>query len=410
MHISKKPYEEVDDNSSIPLNWKVEKLGDLLEFKNGLNYRVGDIGEEIFLVGVSEFKDNFLIDEGRLSTINVQSIPDDYLMKNGDFVFVRSNGSKELIGRVLFAKNITKKVTHSGFTIRARSKSNVVLNEYCALFCSSHLVKKQFMTKGGGSNINNLNQQLLSDIDIILPPINEQGKIVEILNTWGEAIALKEKYIEQKRVQKKALMQKLLTGKVRLPGCEEEWKEVRLGDLFKERRDVGNSNLELLAITSQKGIVRRTEIDIKDNSSDDKSKYKKIVPFDIGYNTMRMWQGVSGVSKYEGIVSPAYTILKPNSQVDSNFFGILFKSPEIINLFRRYSQGLVDDTLSLKYGNFKGIKVRIPEDVSEQKAIAEILLRLDNHIELIEKDLGYLKQQKRGLMQLLLTGKVRVKV
>lgn len=169
MHISKKPYEEVDDNSSIPLNWKVEKLGDLLEFKNGLNYRVGDIGEEIFLVGVSEFKDNFLIDEGRLSTINVQSIPDDYLMKNGDFVFVRSNGSKELIGRVLFAKNITKKVTHSGFTIRARSKSNVVLNEYCALFCSSHLVKKQFMTKGGGSNINNLNQQLLSDIDIILP-------------------------------------------------------------------------------------------------------------------------------------------------------------------------------------------------------------------------------------------------
>ncbi|OAS13842.1 hypothetical protein A8708_25210 [Paenibacillus oryzisoli] len=243
-----------------------------------------------------------------------------------------------------------------------------------------------------------------------LPGIKEQGKIIETINSWDKAIELKVKLIEQKKEQKKGLMQKLLTGKVRIPGFNGEWVESRLGDLFKERKEVAFNELELLAITSQKGIVRRTEVEIKDNSSEDKSKYKRIMPLDIGYNTMRMWQGVSGVSKYEGIVSPAYTILKPTKRVDSIFMSFLFKLPHTVNLFRRYSQGLVDDTLNLKYEKFKVIKVLVPQDVSEQKAIAGVLLSLDNQIELMGIELEYIKQQKKGLMQLLLTGKVRVKV
>ena len=82
---------------------------------------------------------------------------------------------------------------------------------------------------------------------------------------------------------------------------------------------------------------------------DDKSKYLKICTGDIGYNTMRMWQGVSAYSYYEGIVSPAYTVLKPINSIDSKYFSYLFKMPEIIFMFYRYSQGLVDDTRSLKY-------------------------------------------------------------
>jgi len=402
--------DSIINDKEIPYGWKSRKLGELLEFKNGLNYRTGDVGEEILLVGVSDFKDSFFIEEENLSTINVQSLSEDYLMKDGDFVFVRSNGNKELIGRVLFAKKVRKRVTHSGFTIRARNKSDLVLDEYCAVFCSSNLVKKQFMTKGGGSNINNLNQQLLSDIDIHLPSIPEQDKIIKILNIWDKTIELKEKLIKQKKEQKKGLMEKLLTGEVRLPGYEDEWKEVRLGEVLKERKEIGYAELELLAITSKKGVVKRTDIEIKDTSSEDKSKYKRILPNDIGYNTMRMWQGVSGVSKYEGIVSPAYTILKPTSKVDSYFVGYLFKLPKIVDLFKRYSQGLVSDTLNLKYSNFKGIKANIPCDVNEQKAITKILLTQDKEIELFEKSLEILKTQKKGLMHLLLTGKVRVKV
>ncbi|MCM3024194.1 restriction endonuclease subunit S [Heyndrickxia ginsengihumi] len=243
-----------------------------------------------------------------------------------------------------------------------------------------------------------------------LPPLPEQQKISSILSTWDKAIELKEKLIEQKKEQKKGLMQKLLTGEVRLPGFEGEWKEVRLGSILKERKETGFEQLELLAITSQKGVVRRTEVDIKDNSSEDKSKYKRILPNDIGYNTMRMWQGVSGVSEYEGIVSPAYTILKPTDKVYSYFMGYLFKLPTVVNLFKRYSQGLVSDTLNLKYENLKVIKVFIPTDINEQKSIAELFLCIDKEINILQKEVDSFKQQKKGLMQLLLTGKVRVQV
>lgn len=268
----------------------------------------------------------------------------------------------------------------------------------------------QNANKSSGSKMPRADWSYLSEVIFSIPSLNEQKEIVLILSTWDKAIELKEKLIEQKKEQKKGLMQKLLTGEVRLAGFNSEWHEVQLGTVLKERKEVGFEQLELLAITAKKGVVRRTEVDIKDNSSENKSKYKRILPNDIGYNTMRMWQGVSGVSKYEGIVSPAYTILKPTEQVDSKFMGYLFKLPKVINSFRRYSQGLVDDTLNLKYENFKVIKVEIPNDKKEQEKIAEILLCIDKEIEVLRNSLREYEMQKQSLMQQLLTGKIRVKV
>ena len=166
----------------------------------------------------------------------------------------------------------------------------------------------------------------------------------------------------------------------------------------------------MLAITGTQGIIPRKELDLKDNSSDDKSKYLKVCVGDIGYNTMRMWQGVSAYSNYEGIVSPAYTILKPNSSVDAKYFAYLFKKQEVISLFYRFSQGLVDDTRNLKYENFKRIKVFYPPDIKEQAAIAEVLTAADREIDLLRQEIEQEKQKKKALMQLLLTGIVRVNV
>ena len=123
---------------------------------------------------------------------------------------------------------------------------------------------------------------------------------------------------------------------------------------------------------------------------------------------MRMWQGVSAYSDYKGIVSPAYTILKPSLLVDAKYFAYLFKMPEMIFLFYRFSQGLVDDTRNLKYENFKKIKVVYPVDKSEQTAIAQVLSTADREISLLRQDIEQEKQKKKALMQLLLTGIVRV--
>ena len=263
---------------------------------------------------------------------------------------------------------------------------------------------------GGAGRNKTLGQDRFLKSKIVLPPIEEQQKIAAILTTQDKVIELKEKRLAEKQRQKKYLMQQLLTGKKRLPGFSGEWKTECLGNLFSERTETNCEDLEMLAITGTQGIIPRKELDLKDNSSDDKSKYLKVCVGDIGYNTMRMWQGVSAYSNYEGIVSPAYTILKPNSSIDAKYFAYLFKKQEVISLFYRFSQGLVDDTRNLKYENFKRIKVFYPPDIKEQTAIAEVLTAADREMELLRQEIEQEKQKKKALMQLLLTGIVRVNV
>ena len=245
---------------------------------------------------------------------------------------------------------------------------------------------------------------------VFLPPLPEQQKIAANLSTQDKVIELKEKLLAQKQQQKKYLMQQLLTGKKRLPGFCEKWTRKQLGELFENRVEINRSDLGLLAITSTRGILPRDCLDLRDNSSEDKSKYLRICPGDIGYNTMRMWQGVSAYSEYEGIVSPAYTILAPMEGVYSRYFAYLFKTQSVIFSFYRFSQGLVDDTRNLKYENFKKISVSIPSKVAEQRAIVQILSTADHEIDLLQKSIEAEKQKKKALMQLLLTGKVSVRI
>jgi type I restriction enzyme S subunit len=254
-----------------------------------------------------------------------------------------------------------------------------------------------------------INREDLNSLYIIVPPLFEQKKIASILSTWDQIIEQTRKVIDAKRCRKKALMQQLLSGKKRLYGSTASWSEYRLGDLFTKRDETNNTHLPLLAITASRGVIPANEIDRKDASAQDKSNYKRIAPGDIGYNTMRMWQGVSAVSNLEGIVSPAYTVCVPNMEVDVRFMGYLFKFPPVVHSFFRHSQGLVSDTWNLKFPHFAQIKVRIP-GLDEQRRIAEVLSTVDYEIQGLEKGLTALERQKRGLMQKLLTGEVRVKI
>ncbi len=259
-------------------------------------------------------------------------------------------------------------------------------------------------------NQENLNAEIIKNFKILWPDELEQQKIAAILSTQDKVIELKEKLLVQKQQQKKYLMQQLLTGKKRLPGFCEKWTRKQLGELFENRVEINRSDFGLLAITSTRGILPRDCLDLKDNSSEDKSKYLRVCPGDIGYNTMRMWQGVSAYSEYEGIVSPAYTILAPMEGVYSHYFAYLFKTQSVIFSFYRFSQGLVDDTRNLKYENFKKISVSIPSNVAEQRAIVQILSTADHEIDLLQKSIEAEKQKKKALMQLLLTGKVSVRI
>ena len=192
--------------------------------------------------------------------------------------------------------------------------------------------------------------------------------------------------------------------KLRFPGFDEPYKQCRIGDIYAERSQRGASDMELLSVTMNDGVKPRSEIEGKDNSSEDKSNYKIVRKGDMVYNSMRMWQGANGISPCDGIVSPAYTVLMPKQEINNGYFAALFKSANLINEFRKNSQGMTSDTWNLKYPQIETIKVQIPS-VSEQDKVSEMFSVLDERIAAQSQLVESLKKYKRGVVRTLLSPK-----
>lgn len=206
----------------------------------------------------------------------------------------------------------------------------------------------------------------------------------------------KNKTTDTKEAAKPGLVPKLRFPEFREAG---RWQLKLLGSLFSQREEIGYTNLRLLSLMDKEGIIPQEESNRKNNASGDLSKYLRVASGDIAYNTMRMWEGRSALSKLEGIVSPAYTICRPAQETNSLFFSYYFKTPQLIAEFARYSQGLVKDTLNLKFDAFARILAATPCDLAEQKKIAECLSSVDEVIALQARKVDALKTHKKGLMQ-----------
>ncbi len=374
----------------IPENWSINKLGDCFKLASGNtkpnNLSLNKTNKNKYAIyggnGILGYSDQFFED-----------------------------GEKIIIGRVGEYCGTTRYVREKCWiTDNALYTSEFYGNNSIKFF--SYLLEHENLSrlrnKGGQPLIS---QRPIYVKRVIIPTYEEQHKIAQILTTWDNAIEITQKLITAKEQQKKALMQQLLNGHKRFGEYNSNnWCEVKLGDVFNERNETNFPDLKLLAITSSNGIVDRDSVEKRDTSNQDKSKYKKICVGDIGYNTMRLWQGVAGLSKIGGIVSPAYTVVIPTEKIDGLFVSYLFKLPEVIHLFYRHSQGLVNDTLNCKYHHFSQVKVTIPKSKQEQQKIASVLQTADMEIRLLKKKLKKLQQQKKGLMQVLLTGKIRVKI
>ena len=179
----------------------------------------------------------------------------------------------------------------------------------------------------------------------------------------------------------------------------------RIGDIYAERSERGAADMELLSVTMNDGVMHRSEIEGKDNSSEDKISYKVVCKGDMVYNSMRMWQGANGVSPYDGIVSPAYTVLTAKLPICNDYFAALFKNYKLINEFRKNSQGMTSDTWNLKYPQIETIKVYLPV-IEEQEKIASILVTLDKRIAAQAALVEQLKKYKRGALKAVFTQQV----
>lgn len=401
----------------IPVDWALTTLGQCLRepVRNGYSPNCPDRPTGRWILSLSAVSPEGFNPRG-VKPAPADSRVDAFMLKPKDIVVSRSN-TRELVGLAGLYAGIPEQCSYSDLLMRVRVDEGRILPEFALLALLAPFGRQYFASSARGTSgtMVKINGHILEQFPVPLPPAREQKQISAVLGSWDEAIQQNLALLAAKRRLKAGLMQRLLTGKHRFPTFDKGgkagsngWKTYHLGELFDERVETGRGDLPLLSITGDRGVVDRNDLDKKDTSNADKGKYLRIAPGDIGYNTMRMWQGVSALSALEGIVSPAYTVCIPKAdKIDGTFAAYFFKFQPVVHRFWRYSQGMVDDTLNLKFHNFAQVRVKIPS-LEEQREIAALLSGCDAEIALLDKELEALREQKKGLMQKLLTGKVRV--
>ena len=270
---------------------------------------------------------------------------------------------------------------------------------------------------GGAGRNKTLGQERFLKSKIVLPPIEEQQKIAAILTTQDRVIELKEKRLAEKQRQKKYLMQQLLTGKKRLPGFSGEWKNIKLCEVLSERKEKNvEQNLRICSVAVQKGVVDQVEHLGRSYAANDTSNYSVAHYGDIIYTKSPTGDFLYGIVKQNLLqetvaVSPLYGVFTPLTFGLGYFLHTYFQSAICArNYLLPIVQKGAKNTINITNDTFISSKLYLPLDVEEQKAIADTFIAADREIDLLRQDIEQEKQKKKALMQLLLTGIVRVKV
>ncbi len=405
-------------NKQFPKTWSIKSLGDFMEFRNGVNFLSTERGYHYTIIGVAGFQNYFSPKKDSFETIEVEKpLPNADLLQKGDLLFVRSNGNKALIGRCLFMDGLPSQTTFSGFTIRGRVHSDLLMPKYVALFFRTSLAIKQLYLLGGGTNISNISQTILSNFEIPVPPLPEQKKIAEILSTWDAAIEQVRKLIEAKKKFKSGIMQQLLTGKLRFKENKDKWHRVKIGDVLEEiSRPIKFDDEALYELIS----IRRRSSGIfcreKRHGSEILTKdLYKVESGDFLISKMQVVHGALGLvsPEFDGkIVSGSYICLraKNNNRLNIEFFNHLTCLRAMYRKAFVSSYGVHIEKMTFNLDLYLKEWISIPPSIQEQKKIVSTINVIADEITLLNKKLSLYNIQKKALMQKLLTGQIRVNV
>ena len=390
---------------NLPSGWKVVRLGDVCE----INPSSRKLPEKFYYIDLESVEKGIL---HSLKEVFLETAPSraQRLLEKGDIVFQMVRPYQK--NNFLFELN-GNFVASTGYA-QIRTKQN---RDFIFQYLNFDTFTKKVIEKCTGSNYPAINASVFSNLMILLPPLDEQEKIAEILSTWDEAINLTINLIESKKQFKKALMQNLLTAKIRFPQLKDEWKIIRLKKISSRvtRRNQDNRCQNVLTISAQSGLINQTDFFNKQVASKDLSSYILLKKGDFAYNKSYSTGYSFGAFKRlkfydEGVASPLYIYFKFNDDVCSDFFEFYFDAGQA----NRQIKDIVQEgarnhgLLNLSIDDFFNIKIRIP-NLKEQQKIAEVLAACDDEINLLNLKLENLKKQKQGLMQKLLSGKVRTK-
>jgi len=296
---------------------------------------------------------------------------------------------------------------------------------YLQLDSLFHLIDTLSQRTSGQTGID---MEALKSYPFPLPPKPEQNKIVKLIKTWDEAIGLNEQLIAAKQKGKQALIQQLLTGQVRFyeyvisQGKQDtdygelptDWQYVPIDSIAVQVGDTNSQNLSLpvLSCTKYEGLVDSLEYFGRQMFSEDLQKYKVVKRHQFAYATNHIEEGSIGYQNlYDAaLISPMYTVFQSSeNQVHDGFLYRVLKTERYRQIFALNTNGSVNRRGSLRWKEFSKIKVPLPT-LPEQQQISNVIDTFDKEIDLLQQKLAALRQQKQGLMQQLLTGKIRVKV
>ncbi|EGQ9417243.1 restriction endonuclease subunit S [Vibrio parahaemolyticus] len=385
-------------------NWTLEPFGKLADFKNGLNFRAGETGNELKVLGVGDFKERTKLDQVTdISSIHTEKkIDKSYLLQDGDLVFVRSNGNPALVGRCMQIFTNNEDISFSGFTIRARLKTDKTTPEFISLLMQGGLLKNILKRDGRGTNISNLNQDILSKLQIPIPSIAEQMELLSVFGCWDNAIEKTEALISAKEKQFEWLTSNLINR----AGHKRTAASGLMIEVSKRNK---NSTIErVLSVTNHSGFVLPEEQFERRVASANVSNYKVVEQGQYAYNPSRINVGsIARLDDWEnGILSPMYVVFKLDTKkVCSDYFLHWLNSSEARQRIKNSAQGSVRETVSFK--DLGAIDIPLPA-MDVQKDVTYKLNLAQKEIRLLKKTLEQYRSQKRGLMQKLLTGEWQV--
>lgn len=406
---SNPPENPASDKWDIPVDWEMKTLGELFDFKNGINAGKESYGTGVKFINVMEviYNDSITAEiiPGTVQITDEQKQL--YLVKNGDVLFNRTSETTNEIGLTATYYG-NDAVVFGGFVIRGRPIDKSIDDKFKRYCFRSKIVRDQIIKGGQGAVRTNIGQGDLEKVEVVLPPIPEQKAITRVLSTWDEAIHKAEQLIAQKELRKKWLMQQLLTGKKRLKEFGGEWRKLGAGETFKSFSEKGFDNEDLLSATQDRGMIPRTMLEGRVTMPTTGTQGFKLVEKGDFVISLRSFQGGLEYSYYRGLVSPAYTVLKPKKPINEEFYKQYFKSYDFIGYLSIAVIGIRDGK-QISYDDFCTVKIPYPS-IKEQVAIAQVLQGADKEISLLKIKREKLKEQKKGLMQQLLTGKKRLKL
>ena len=329
-----------------------------------------------------------------------------YMLKTGDvLITLTGTVNKTDYGNVAYISEDGKYVLNQ--RVGCLRIENVQEKSYYYYYFQSRFFRRNFFILGVGGTGNQANVSItdLSMLQVIKPTSIEQKKIAGIISVWDRAIELKEKLLEQKKLQKKGLIQQILRN------CFKMCKRKEIKEVAEQRVEINtdNASLPVLSCTKYDGLVSSLEYFQRQVYGENLESYKVVRKNWFAYATNHIEEGSIGLQlQYDtGLVSPMYTVFELNTGMDEKFVFAILKTETYRRRYETMMNASVNRRGSLRWNDFSKIKIPVPE-YETQKRMAQIIRVAENEISLLEKELNFLKNQEKGLMKLLLTGKVRV--